>query len=121
VVWEIELTDQAIEWLHSLDQADRTAIAGAADLLELYGPNLGRPALDSIKCARHHNMKELRSMGGNLRALFRFDPRRTAIDLLGGDKTDDWSTTTPDNYWASDENPWSGRRESNSRSQLGNL
>ena len=24
-------------------------------------------------------------------------------------------------YWASDENPWSGRRESNSRSQLGKL
>ncbi len=35
-------------------------------------------------------MNELRSFGGNLRALFCFDPRRTSIVLLGGDKTDDW-------------------------------
>jgi hypothetical protein len=36
-------------------------------------------------------MKELRSFGGNLRALFIFDPKRRAIVLLGGDKTDDWT------------------------------
>jgi hypothetical protein len=36
-------------------------------------------------------MKELRSIGGHLRALFAFDPRRRAIVLLGGDKTNDWS------------------------------
>jgi hypothetical protein len=32
-------------------------------------------------------LKELRSFGGFLRALF--DPKRRAIVLLGGDKTDD--------------------------------
>ena len=89
-VWEIELTDQASEWLLSLDQDDRTAIAGSIDLLEQLGPNLGRPAVDSVNSSRHHNMKELRSVGGNLRALFCFDPRRTAIVLRGGDKTNDW-------------------------------
>jgi len=36
-------------------------------------------------------MKELRSFGGHLRALFVFDPRRAAIVLLGGDKCGDWS------------------------------
>ena len=91
MVWEIELTDEATEWLLSLDQTDRAAIIGAIDLLEQYGPTLGRPAVDSIKVTRHHNMKELRSVRGNLRALFCFDSRRTAIVLLGGDKTDDWS------------------------------
>ena len=35
-------------------------------------------------------MKELRSFGGNLRALFAFDPKRRAIVLLGGDKSGDW-------------------------------
>jgi hypothetical protein len=89
-VWRIELTDQAIEWLDSLDQKDRAAMTGSIDLLEQLGPNLGRPVVDSIKSSRHHNMKELRSVGGNLRALFCFDPRRTAIVLLGGDKTNDW-------------------------------
>ena len=90
-MWEIELTDQAVEWLMSLDQEDRAAIAASIDLLEQLGPNLGRPAVDSIKSSRHHNMKELCSIGGNLRALFCFDPRRTAIVLLGGDKTRDWA------------------------------
>lgn len=89
-VWRIELTDQAIEWLDSMDQKDRAAMTGSIDLLEQLGPNLGRPVVDSIKSSRHHNMKELRSVGGNLRALFGFDPRRTAIVLLGGDKTNDW-------------------------------
>ena len=89
-VWEIELTDEASEWILSLDQEDRAAITGSIDLLEQLGPNLGRPAVDSVKASRHHNMKELRSFGGNLRALFCFDPRRTAIVLLGGDKTNDW-------------------------------
>ena len=78
------------EWLFSLGQEDRAAIAGSIDRLEQLGPNLGRPAVDSVKSSRHHNMKELRSFGGSLRALFCFDPRRTAIVLLGGDKTDDW-------------------------------
>ena len=36
-------------------------------------------------------MKELRSFGGNLRALFAFDPERRAIVLVGGDKAGDWA------------------------------
>jgi len=35
-------------------------------------------------------MKELRSFGGYLRALFAFDPKRRAIVLLGGDKRGYW-------------------------------
>ena len=46
--------------------------------------------MDTIRGSRHANMKELRSVGGNLRALFAFDPRRQAIILLGGDKTGNW-------------------------------
>jgi len=70
---------------------DQQAIAGAIDLLAGKGPALGRPAVDSITSSRHQNMKELRSFGGHLRALFVFDPRRTAIVLLGGDKRGDWT------------------------------
>jgi len=33
-------------------------------------------------------MKGLRPMGGNLRILFAFDPRRVAILLLGGDRAE---------------------------------
>jgi hypothetical protein len=35
-------------------------------------------------------MKELRPMGSNIRFVFAFDPRRTAILLIGGDKTGQW-------------------------------
>ena len=52
------------------------------------GPALGRPVVDSIKGSRHSNMKELRA--GTLRVLFAFDPSRTAVLLLGGDKRDRW-------------------------------
>jgi hypothetical protein len=36
-------------------------------------------------------MKELRPRGETIRVLFAFDPRRSAILLLGGDKRDRWS------------------------------
>ena len=84
------MTAQAEQWYMALDQQDAERIAAAIDELERQGPQLGRPFVDSIKGSRHHNMKELRSVGGHLRALFAFDPRRHAVVLVGGDKTNDW-------------------------------
>ena len=49
-----------------------------------------RPLADTVEDSRHSNMKELRPLGTNIRVLFAFDPRRTAILLIGGDKTDRW-------------------------------
>ena len=46
--------------------------------------------MDTIKGSRHANMKELRPPAGSVRILFAFDPRRAAILLLGGDKTNRW-------------------------------
>lgn len=53
------------------------------------GPNLGRPHVDTVKGSKHGNMKELRSQcqGRPLRTFFAFDPRRSAILLIGGEKT----------------------------------
>ena len=49
--------------------------------------------VDRVDGSRHHAMKELRaSKGGALRVLFMFDPRRSVILLLGGDKNGDWNT-----------------------------
>ncbi len=88
--WKVELTAQAERWYMALGQEDAHRIAASFDELARKGPALGRPFVDSIKGSRHHNMKELRSIGGNLRALFAFDPRRRAVMLLGGDKAGDW-------------------------------
>lgn len=89
--WEIELTDAAEDWFLSLSVQDQRRIAVTIDRLSEIGPGLRRPDVGSIRTSRHANMRELRSFGGKLRVLFAFDPRRTAILLLGGDKTRDWT------------------------------
>lgn len=90
--WDVYFTAPAEHWILALADTDYEAIMAAIELLEEHGPTLGRPAVDRIEGSRHHNMKELRSFGGHLRALFAFDPKRRAIVLLGGDKTDDWTS-----------------------------
>lgn len=59
-----------------------------ARLLAEFGPNLGRPTVDTLKGSRHANMKELRFFwqGEVWRVAFAFDPSRQAILLVGGDK-----------------------------------
>jgi hypothetical protein len=101
--WDIQFSPEAEVWLDDLEQSDWEAIMGAIELLEADGPALGRPAVDGIKSSRHSNMKELRAFGGNVRALFAFDPRRRAIVLLGGDKTDDWDGWYERNVPTADE------------------
>ena len=59
-----------------------------ARLLAEFGPNLGRPTVDTLNGSRHANMKELRFAwkGQVWRVAFAFDPNRQAILLVGGDK-----------------------------------
>jgi hypothetical protein len=88
--WEVEFTPEAERRFDRLSAKDADRIGAAIEELRQHGPNLGRPRADSIRGSRHHNMKELRSAGGHLRAMVAFDPRRRAVILLGGDKTNDW-------------------------------
>ena len=66
-------------------------MAAAVELLEEFGPALGRPTVDTLQASRYVNMKELRPRGGHLRVLFAFDPRKTAVLLLRGDKAGRWN------------------------------
>jgi hypothetical protein len=88
--WEIVFTPEAERWYKRLSARDADRIAAAIDKLQEVGPGLGRPHVDSVKGSRVHNMKELRSSGGHLRALFAFGPDRRAIVLMGGDKSNNW-------------------------------
>ena len=58
-------------------------------LLEEFGPQLGRPTVDTLKGSTHTNMKELRfdAADGVWRVAFAFDPERHAILLVAGDKS----------------------------------
>ncbi len=90
-MWVIEYTDEFGDWWSTLDETAQEAIAHDVDVLEQIGPGLGRPTVDTLKGSRFPNMKELRTKCGDhaIRILFAFDPRRTAILLIGGDKSGD--------------------------------
>jgi hypothetical protein len=55
------------------------------------GPNLRFPHSSGIGNSRHSHRRELRIQSGGrpLRVFYAFDPRRSAILLIGGDKTGD--------------------------------
>ena len=60
-----------------------------AKLFAEFGPQLGRPYVDTLKGSKHANMKEMRfsAADGEWRAAFAFDPERSAIVLVAGDNS----------------------------------
>lgn len=96
MAWSIEGTDEFQAWFAGLTSAERVTVAGKITLLEEKGPSLGRPHADTLKGSRVPNLKELiiQHAGDPYRVIFVFDPRRTAILLLGGRKSDEkWYKT----------------------------
>jgi hypothetical protein len=97
VAWEIYLTDEVAGWLGRLQESDpRSAdlVDDAIYALSCSGPVLGRPLVDTIAHSKIKNLKELRpgSAGSSeIRILFVFDPWRSAILLVAGDKAGRWS------------------------------
>lgn len=97
MVWDVEYTDEFFEWWESLSREERVSISGSVSLLEEKGPALSFPQSSGIHGSRHSHLRELRVQhkGRPYRVLYAFDPRRTAILLIGGDKTgnDRWYET----------------------------
>jgi len=91
VAWDVEFTDQLWEWFGTLDALSEETVFAAVEELRAVDPGLGRPWVDTVKRSRHKNMKELRPTRRNVRILFAFDPRRTVILLIGGEKTGLWN------------------------------
>lgn len=87
-MWEVEYTYEFEEWYGSLTEEQQDAVISRVEVLEVAGPGLGRPIVDNVHQSRHPNMKELRCERA-IRVMFAFDPRRTAILLIGGDKSPD--------------------------------
>lgn len=89
--WEVEGTSEFAEWYSRLSDAEKEDVIAVVDLLEARGPRLGFPYSSAIRDSRHGHMRELRvqHLGKPYRVLYAFDPRRSAILLLGGDKTGD--------------------------------
>ncbi|MEU7171653.1 type II toxin-antitoxin system RelE/ParE family toxin [Micromonospora tulbaghiae] len=95
--WEILMTGQVEEFLDQLYVLDRDShrlVNQAILVLERNGPAEGRPLVDSITASRLSNPKELRPPSAGrteIRILFVFDPWRSAVLLVAGDKSGQWA------------------------------
>ena len=91
MTWNIEYTDEFAQWWDTLPAETQVSIAANVRLLEMHGPQLPFPHSSGIQGSRHSHMRELRVQhnGKPHRTLYAFDPQRTAILLIGGDKTGD--------------------------------
>ena len=87
--WTVEVGDEFEHELTALHEQVRTEILALSRLLQQFGPQLGRPRVDTLKGSRYARMKELRfsAAGGEWRVAFAFDPNRKAILLVAGDKS----------------------------------
>lgn len=86
--WNVEFHEDFAEEFNGFTQDVQDELLAKALLLQEFGPQLGRPHVDTLKGTKHTNMKELRfdADDGVWRVTFAFDPERKAILLTGGDK-----------------------------------
>ena len=96
-MWEVEYTDEFDRWWNTLTEGEQIDVAACVGLLEANGIHLKFPYSSGINESGYPHMRELRIQhaGQPYRVLYAFDPRRTAILLIGGNKTgdDNWYET----------------------------
>jgi len=90
-MWDTEYTDEFKSWWLKITETQQNDIAAMVKLLMEMGPKLPFPYSSGIEQSRHSHMRELRiqSSGKPLRIFYAFDPRRSAILLIGGNKSGD--------------------------------
>jgi hypothetical protein len=89
--WNVEFTNEFRAWWDTLTERQQEDVAASVQLLMEHGPQLRFPHSSGVERSTHTHMRELRVQSGGrpLRIFYAFDPRRTAILLVGGDKTGD--------------------------------
>ena len=87
--WVVAFHAEFAPEVMQLSEPVRQKIISLARLLKMFGPQLGRPQVDTLKGSKHSNMKELRfdADNGAWRIAFAFDLKRKAILLVAGDKS----------------------------------
>lgn len=88
-MWLVKTTEIFDEWFADLGTDGQVEVIATVELLKRLGPHLGRPHADTLNGSRHANMKELRASTADkvLRIAFAFDPERSGILLVAGDKS----------------------------------
>ena len=89
MAWTVEIGDEFEADFDALHEDVQDEILALSRLLQQFGPQLGRPRVDTLNGSRHANMKELRfsAAEGEWRVAFAFDAKRKAILLVAGDKS----------------------------------
>ena len=87
---EVIGTEEFDAWYQDLDEKDTEAVTRVVGLLEALGIALSSPYSSGIEGARFP-LRELRIQSGGhpLRVFYAFDPTRSAVLLIGGDKKGD--------------------------------
>ena len=87
--WNIIFDPDFRIWLYQQERELQNEIFAVLTVLAEFGPNLGRPRVDTLEGSSFKNMKEIRIQyqGNPWRILFIFDPQRQAILLVGGNKS----------------------------------
>lgn len=87
--WIVRFGTEFNKEFDELDEEVQDELLSHAALLEKFGPQLGRPFVDTLKGSKHSNMKELRFKAdhGVWRVAFAYDPKRQAILLIAGNKS----------------------------------
>ena len=94
--------DYIEHWLDEQDESTLRQLYADLLVLEREGPSLGHPLVDRVKGSKLHHLKELRvtSCGQSvIRILFAFDPKRQAVMLLAGDKSQAGPSKAKWNGW----------------------
>jgi hypothetical protein len=88
---EVEYTDEFETWWNDLTLDEQRSVAHGVGLLETQGIALGYPHSSHVHGSKHGQMRELRiqHQGRPYRVFYAFDPRRAAILLIGGVKSDE--------------------------------
>jgi hypothetical protein len=91
MTWNVEYTDEFGAWWATLSEVQQEDISAVAELLTEHGPELPFPYSSGLEGSKYSHMRELRVQSGGrpIRIFYAFNPTRTAILLIGGDKTGD--------------------------------
>ena len=87
--WQVRFAPEFALEFESLSEVVQDELLAQARVLEQFGPQTGRPRVDTLNGSKRANLKELRfeADGGVWRVAFAFDPQRSAILLAAGDKS----------------------------------
>lgn len=85
--WTVLFHGEFVEEFRQLPEDVQVELLARIGLLKNFGPDLGRPTVDTLKGSSFSNMKEIRfNESGVWRFAFAFNLQSKAIVLCGGDK-----------------------------------